>query len=234
MKLLSILSFVLAANVMAADISCKVVGVSDGDTLTCLAAGNQSIKVRLAQIDAPEKNQPFGEKSKQALSAMVFGKQVVLQPETRDRYGRTVAKVFVGDLDVNRQQLRKGMAWVYRQYSRDSGYDGAEAFAKSYGTGLWADPNPVAPWVWRHEKRQAPAASAPSRPIALPAPSAPASSVPDPILMPRRSAAGFSCSGKVHCSEMVSCEEAKYYLRYCPNVKIDGDHDGVPCEKMCR
>jgi endonuclease YncB( thermonuclease family) len=96
----------------------KVIGVSDGDTVTVLMSRHQ-IRVRLVEIDAPEKRQPFGERSKQSLSDLVYGKQVKVNQEDRDHYGRVVGRVYAGGLDVNAEQLKRGMAWVYRQYNRD-------------------------------------------------------------------------------------------------------------------
>jgi micrococcal nuclease len=92
----------------------KVVGISDGDTITVLVGGHQPLKVRLAEIDAPEKSQAYGQRSKQSLSNLAFGKQVRVEQQDRDRYGRVVGKVYVGSLDVNAEQVKRGMAWVYR------------------------------------------------------------------------------------------------------------------------
>jgi micrococcal nuclease len=88
----------------------KVVGISDGDTITVLVGGHQPLKVRLAEIDAPEKSQAFGQRAKQSLSDLVFGKQVRVEQQDRDRYGRVVGKAYVGSLDVNAEQVRRGMA----------------------------------------------------------------------------------------------------------------------------
>jgi micrococcal nuclease len=88
----------------------KVVGILDGDTITVLVGGHQPLKVRLAEIDAPEKSQAFGQRAKQSLSDLVFGKQVRVEQQDRDRYGRVVGKAYVGSLDVNAEQVRRGMA----------------------------------------------------------------------------------------------------------------------------
>jgi endonuclease YncB( thermonuclease family) len=88
----------------------KVVGISDGDTITVLVGGRQQIKVRLAEIDAPEKSQAYGQRSKQSLSDLVFGKQVRIEQQNRDRHGRIVGKAYVGSLDVNAEQVKRGMA----------------------------------------------------------------------------------------------------------------------------
>lgn len=133
----------------------RVVGVSDGDTITVLDATNQQHKIRLAGIDCPEKNQPFGQAAKQSLSDQVFDRQVSIETSKRDRYGREIGKVLVGGVDANLEQLRRGLAWHYKKYEREqepldrATYSGAEIEARGAGRGLWADPAPVAPWDWR-------------------------------------------------------------------------------------
>jgi endonuclease YncB( thermonuclease family) len=101
-------------------------------------------------IDAPELKQPHGQDSKQALSALVFGKSVTIKPKTKDRYGRTLARVEADGVDVSLMQAKTGMAWWYKQYSpKDMEISNAEASAKADKRGLWADPSPVAPWDYR-------------------------------------------------------------------------------------
>lgn len=135
-----------------ADFTGEVVGIADGDTITVLR-DQQPVKVRLAEIDAPEKAQAFGNSSKQALSALIFRKQVIVVEQGSDRYKRTIGRVYQGDLDVSAEQVKQGMAWVYRKYSKDKNLLPLEEVAKSQGLGLWADANPVSPWEWRHSKR---------------------------------------------------------------------------------
>lgn len=130
----------------------QVVGVADGDTLTVLRNGKQ-VKVRLANIDAPEKKQPFGTRSKQALSLLCFGRNAVLDAGETDRYGRMVAVVHCGGVNANAAQVRNGMAWVYRQYNHDIGLIGIEASARASRTGLWADANPQEPWLYRKSRK---------------------------------------------------------------------------------
>jgi len=136
----------------------KVVSVADGDTITVLDGINQQQKIRLAQIDAPEishgsKNpgQPFGEKSKQSMADLVFGKIVRAECATADRYGRNVCTVFVDDVDINLEQIKRGMAMVYRHYATDPNYYHAQDSAKINKRGLWIDAAPVEPWTWRHQ-----------------------------------------------------------------------------------
>src|SRR5687767_7537460 len=96
-----------------------VIGISDGDTLTVLNQEKQQVKIRLAEIDAPEKRQAFGTRSKQSLSELCFGKQAEVKPQVKDRYGRTVAHVSCDGVDANAEQVNRGMAWVYRRYAKD-------------------------------------------------------------------------------------------------------------------
>jgi len=93
--------------------------VHDGDTKTVLTAGNVQLKIRLEEIDAPEIKQPFGQQSKQALSALVFGKVVEIWSTGKDRYCRTRARIFVDGTDVNLAMVRSGMAWRFDRYSKD-------------------------------------------------------------------------------------------------------------------
>lgn len=147
------LGLLLAHSAFAETILGRVVGVSDGDTITVLTREHKKIKVRLASIDAPEKAQPFGERSKQSLSSLCFGKDVRLETEGEDRYGRTVAEVYVGDLDANAFQIERGMAWVFTRYAaKDSPLFLIERIARLQRVGLWLDSNPAPPWEWRKAK----------------------------------------------------------------------------------
>lgn len=139
---------------LAADFAAKVVGVSDGDTLTVLTAEKRQVKIRLHGIDAPETGQDFGSRAKQTASEMAFGKQVTIREMDRDRYGRTVAEVILPDgRNLNRELTRRGMCWWYRQYApADQELAGLEAEAKAAKRGLWAQPGAVPPWEWRSGK----------------------------------------------------------------------------------
>jgi len=120
------------------------------------------LKVRLQGIDAPELGQPFGQASKRALSDLVFGKQVTLHTTGTDRYKRTLARVTVGDIEVEAQVIATGHAWHYKQYDHTAALDAAERNARAARRGLWADAEPVPPWVWRttqRERRQTAAAT---------------------------------------------------------------------------
>lgn len=133
----------------------RVVGVSDGDTLTILNDRKQQIKVRLAEIDTPESAQPYGTRAKQELSRLVHGKTVIVKVRDIDRYGRTVGRVYAGDIDVNAEMIRLGAAWVYRKYASDQNLYALEEQARQNGVGLWSLPEAqrVPPWEWRQARR---------------------------------------------------------------------------------
>ena len=223
---------VLAGPLLAAELTGRVVGVSDGDTLTLLVpdgASFKQVRVRLAEIDTPESRQPYGNRARQALSDLAFNQQARVVVQDTDRYGRTVGRVFVGGVDVNAEMIRQGAAWAYRQYLKDQSLLTLEAEAKGAKRGLWGLPETerCPPWDWRRGRcatASAPAAQAPASPAAAPT-SAPSSAA---------SGSGFTCAGKRRCGEMTSCEEAKFYLTVCGVRSLDGDGDGVPCEKLCR
>lgn len=127
----------------------RVVGVHDGDTVTCLDESNQQQKVRLAEIDAPEIGQDYGKVSREVLAEMVFGKTVEVMEDGKDRYGRWIGHLSSNGVDVNRQMIASGNAWHYEDYSRDTSLAALQAQAQSQRLGLWAQPNPVAPWDFR-------------------------------------------------------------------------------------
>jgi len=134
----------------------KVVGIADGDTITVLHNRNDQVKIRLYGIDAPESGQSFGKASKQNLSSMVHGQSVQVEVMDTDRYGRTVARIFVDGEDVNAAQLRSGYAWLYRQYCKDwvcGEWVRLEAEARSSGAGLWVEKDPTPPWQWRRDEK---------------------------------------------------------------------------------
>nr|WP_315210812.1 thermonuclease family protein [uncultured Albidiferax sp.] len=131
---------------------CLVVGVSDGDTLKvrCGEPGAyEQIKVRLAEIDAPESRQPYGDRSRQALADLCFKVDAVVSPQKKDRYGRTVARVACNGIDASANQVRVGMAWAYTKYLTDPRIQQLETDARARGLGLWDDISPVPPWAWR-------------------------------------------------------------------------------------
>ncbi len=152
-------SLLVAMTCQAATVEGHVVGVADGDTITVLDSTNTQHKIRLSGIDAPEKTQAFGNRSKDSLSKMVFDKTVTVETDKKDRYGREVGKVLVNGVDANYVQVQRGLAWHYKAYEREQSandrklYDFAENEAKTAKRGLWGDPNPVPPWEFRRTKR---------------------------------------------------------------------------------
>lgn len=131
----------------------QVTRIIDGDTIYLSAPGRE-LKIRLAGIDAPESNQPYGSESRTALAQMLNGKTVRVIAIDRDRYGRIVGRVYLGNLDINLEMIRKGYAWVYRHYNSDQNFYSTEAEAKNARRGLWGDNNkPIPPWKWRFQER---------------------------------------------------------------------------------
>jgi endonuclease YncB( thermonuclease family) len=130
-----------------------VVGVVDGDTAD-IRLQSGMIRVRLHAIDAPERDQSHGAAAKQALSSLVFGKDVTVEPIEQDRYDRLVARLWLAELDVNAEMVKQGHAWVYRRYAVDPAYCSYEKTARDLGRGLWALPRAqrAAPWEWRRRK----------------------------------------------------------------------------------
>jgi micrococcal nuclease len=141
--------------------SAKVIGVSDGDTVTVLVS-NRPLKVLLEGIDCPERGQPFGRVATTFTWTRVYGKTVELEPRDTDRYGRLVARIRVGGADLGRELLSAGLAWHYTQYSNDRAYAGAEQGARAKRIGLWSQKDPVPPWVQR--RLHAPSPAPPARP----------------------------------------------------------------------
>lgn len=151
----------LASPVIAGEpveFSGEVVSIADGDTLTILSEQTSHV-VRLSLIDAPEKGQAFSQVAKQNLARLAFRKVVDARcaPKT-DRYARLLCEVFVDGISVNRQQVRNGMAWVYRDYVPPHALEdmvSMESAAQADRRGLWQLPNPTPPWVYRQQRREA-------------------------------------------------------------------------------
>jgi endonuclease YncB( thermonuclease family) len=130
----------------------RCVGVLDGDSIQALDRGTM-VEIRLEGIDAPEHRQAFAERAKQTLSDLIYGKDVEIAGATTDDYGRLVARVFAGGVDVNLEMVRRGLAWHYTRYSRDRALADAEATARARRAGLWVDAAPVPPWLYRRQAR---------------------------------------------------------------------------------
>lgn len=144
------LLFLLAAS-PASDWPAKVIGISDGDTITVLTADKTQVRIRLYGIDATESGQDFGAKAKQVCFRLAFGKAVTVRTRATDRYGRIVADVILPDgRNLSHELVSQGAAWWYRAYARgDAELSRIEASAKAARRGLWALQSPIAPWNWR-------------------------------------------------------------------------------------
>jgi len=144
----------MACTANAETITGQVVGVDDGDSITVLQGGKVQHKIRLAEIDAPEKSQPFGQQAKQSLSQMCFGKQATIEDRGREFHGRPLGRVWCDGVDVTAEQVRGGMAWVYDRYVTDRSLYSLQDAARAARHGLWADADPVPPWEWRKSKKR--------------------------------------------------------------------------------
>lgn len=196
-----------------------VVGVADGDTVTVFDRERWAqSRVRLSAIDTPERGQPWGTRARQALADKVFRRDVRVAPEGEDRYDRMLGRLYVENRDINREMVREGHAWVYRRYSLDARLLADERAAREGRRGLWSLPESetVPPWEWRRGARRPGAGGAEQPALAVGA------SVPP------------TCGTKTVCREMSSCEEARFFLGRCGLTRLDGDGDGVPCERLCR
>ena len=136
--------FVIACPLFA--FPAKVIKISDGDTITVLS-GKEQTKVRLYGIDAPEKKQDYGQRSKQFLASLIAGQVVEIEPKGKDRYKRTLGTIYYKGQDINAQMVLNGYAWAYVKYSRI--YVDQEKTAREKKLGLWQSSNPTPPWEWR-------------------------------------------------------------------------------------
>jgi len=195
-----------ANAVHAEEFSAKVIAVMDGDTVLLLR-GNTRVKVRLADIDAPEKAQAFGEKSKQSLEQLVLNKQVHVDSQAVDKYGRMVAQIKVDEVNVNHEQVQRGMAWEYSRSNSRNTLRALQNGALQAKRGLWAQTNPIHPSKWRKSHA---------------------------VSQRQYTVKNNSCGNKRYCSQMKSCDEANFYLSHCNMRSLDKNNDGVPCENLCR
>ncbi|WP_199737889.1 thermonuclease family protein [Legionella septentrionalis] len=151
-KRIVLLLLIICFSVQAKTITGEVIKIADGDTLTILTNTKQQERIRLIEIDAPEKHQAFGNKSRQSLAALCFKQLVVIHYDNRDRYGRILGRVFCNGIDANKDQIRNGMAWVYVKYAKDNSLFAIEKEARNKKIGLWQDQNPIAPWIFRRKR----------------------------------------------------------------------------------
>lgn len=130
----------------------KVIGITDGDSITILTKDNIQLKIRLEGIDCPEKKQDFGQQAKQTTTSLCFNKNVRIVSTGKDRYGRVLAFVYVGNICINNELLKQGMAWHYKKYNSDIELEKIEEEAKTHKVGLWSQPSPIPPWDFRSKK----------------------------------------------------------------------------------
>jgi len=212
---LLLLSFCTFAAAHAGQFTARVIAVFDGDTVMAVSNSGPPVKVRLADIDAPEKEQPEGIASKKSLSELVLHKQVSMNVQATDIYGRLVAHLTVDGRSVNEEQLRRGMAWEYSNYHSNKTYIALQSEAQQARRGLWAGAEIMEPAQWRKLH----ATEAPATPLHT----KPSVRVTD----------DYTCGSKRHCSQMFTCDEAHFYLSVCGVKSLDPNRDGVPCEHLC-
>jgi endonuclease YncB( thermonuclease family) len=188
--------------------------VVDGDTLWLKVEDD-------AAPDAPESCQVGGSEATAALTTLALGRSVTVRVAARDEHGRVVGKVYDGDKDLGDRMVRDGQAWSTRyQYDRGP-YVAEERMALALKRGLHAPGGAIQPREFR--KQHGPCeGSAPNKPAGTSSLSAPAT----------LAAADYRCDGRTRCSQMTSCAEATWFLNHCPGVKMDGNRDGVPCERQ--
>ncbi|ENJ9364443.1 thermonuclease family protein [Salmonella enterica] len=151
LHIIYLLAVILPATLCAAQLQGMVIRVLDGDTIEVLQE-QQPVRVRLLNIDAPEKKQPYGRWSKEQLKALLAGQPVTVTYTQTDRYGRVLGRVVTANgTEANRQQVLKGAAWVYDRYNTDNSLPALQREAQTQKRGLWADNQPVPPWEWRHK-----------------------------------------------------------------------------------
>lgn len=144
--------FFLSGSLVAAEIQGKVIRVLDGDTIDVLQ-DKKPVRVRLLNIDAPEKKQAYGSWSTNQLKDLVAGQPVTVTYTQKDRYGRVLGRVVTTNgTEANRYMVQSGAAWVYERYNTDNSLPALQRVAQEQKRGLWAESHPVPPWEWRHKK----------------------------------------------------------------------------------
>lgn len=221
MRMLIALLCCIAWSAQAETFSAKVIVVMDGDTVMVLRGG-QKFKIRMANIDAPEKDQAYGPQARNSLLEMLSMKQVQVDSQAVDQYGRIVGLISVDGRNVNEEQVRRGMAWEYSHYHSDRGYIALQSAAQQARRGLWEQASPQPPWQWR---KAHPSVKADAPPI--PGNTATVQSSNHVLY-------DATCGSKKHCSQMSSCDEAYFYLTRCGLSTLDENKNGMPCEELCK
>lgn len=150
-KLLFLLLFLFPVLLSAHTLKGKIVRVSDGDTVVLLDSNNKQHKIRLDGIDAPEKGQAYGNKSKEYLSSLIAGKTVIVEYEKKDMYKRILGTIFYQGKNINEEMVRSGYAWTY-YYNKSKRMLELQDNAKKGNKGLWKDKNPINPYHYRKNK----------------------------------------------------------------------------------
>ncbi|SHN00795.1 Endonuclease YncB, thermonuclease family [Chryseobacterium carnipullorum] len=143
----------LFSNTFFSQITSKVVGIKDGDTIVVLDDNNNQITLRLAEVDCPESGQPFGKNAKQFTSSQVFGKTVKYYPTNSDRYGRIVAKVYYDGKYLSEEIIKAGLGWWYYRYSDNKNLGKLQDIAKNKKLGLWSHTQVIPPWEFRRSEK---------------------------------------------------------------------------------
>jgi len=208
-----------APGAPSASYQARSVYIRDGDSLI-VSDGERQRELRIAEIDTPERGQPWGKRATQALRRLVEGKPLRVELVETDRYGREVSRLWADGVCVACELVRGGHAWAYRKYLRNHDLLALERSAREARIGLWGQPAQtlIPPWEWRQGVRAVSAEAAALTGLA------PAKPVPDAV---------YKCASKRHCGEMSSCAEARFYLEQCGLTRLDRDGDGVACEDLC-
>lgn len=149
MKQTLLLLLLLIPFAFLSQITAKVVGIKDGDTVVVLDENNTQTTLRLAEVDCPESGQPFGKNAKQFTSDQIFGKMIKYVTTDVDRYGRTIAKIYYDEKYLSAELIKNGLGWWYFRYSKNKSLGVMQDKASKEKIGLWSDPNALAPWDWR-------------------------------------------------------------------------------------
>ena len=154
-KILFVLFLVFSSinSISQTKLTAKVVGIKDGDTVVVLDSLNNQTTLRLAEVDCPEKSQPFGTKAKQFTSDQIYLKKIKYVVTDTDRYGRSIAMIYYDNDNryLSAEIIKAGMGWHYKRYSTSTKLANFEVKAKKDKIGLWVDNNPIAPWEWRRK-----------------------------------------------------------------------------------
>jgi micrococcal nuclease len=245
----------LALNAHAETFSAKVIAVMDGDTVMVLRQGGQKLKIRLANIDAPEvghagmggvppnsqKDQPYGKQARDSLLQMLGRKQEQIDSRAIDKYGRVIGLVSVDGLDVNQAQVKRGYAWAgegwqQRRFASGQSEEQTSGVARAAGDSgqsyisLQGEARRAGVGLWAQEDPQPPWQWRKQHP-SVPPVAQEHQIIQDEVAPVKPS--DMQCGHKRHCAQMASCEEARFYLHSCGVRSLDSNGDGEPCERLC-